>query len=106
METQTRSLTGKTKRRRSNGSGTSPGYPSGGVATSAGRRRAARNRGGARPGPSSPQRAGPKDCPATVRPAAEVASASMAVCDVAGGGDTTPSQPPPRRRAMGQIRLG
>jgi hypothetical protein len=48
----------------------------------------ARNRGGARPGSSSSRRAGLEDCPAAVRPAAEVASASMSVCDVAGGGDT------------------
>jgi hypothetical protein len=47
----------------------------------------ARNRGGARSGPSS-RRASLEDCPAAVRPAAEVTSASMSVCDVAGGGDT------------------
>jgi hypothetical protein len=39
---------GKTKRRSNNRSGTSPGYPSGGVATSAGRRRRAARRQGCR----------------------------------------------------------
>jgi hypothetical protein len=67
---------------------------------------ATQTRGRARPDLSFPRRAGPEDCPTTVRPTAEVASASMAACDVAGGGDTTPSQPPPRQRAMGQIQLG